>query len=264
MDELVFKGLLGGIGIALVCGPFGCLMVWQKMSYFGAALAHSALLGVALGLFFELNLQASIGGICVLVSMILMLMERYANTHSDTALGIIAHSTLAGGIILLSVMPSLRINLMSYLFGDILSIRWRDLYWILIGGGLTLLVLTKIWRPLLSLIINRNLALVDGVREQQIRLIFLVLLSLVVAIAMQIVGILLVVSLLIIPASIASRLAKSPEQMALISSIVGALCVALGMLASLLWDTPTGPTIVIISSLGYLLSLSRKTHQISA
>lgn len=255
MDELILKALLGGIGVALVCGPFGCLMVWQKMSYFGATLAHSALLGVALGLFMEVNLQATVVAVCILVAAMLLIMERYTVIHADTALGILAHSTLACGILVLSVMPSIRIDLMSYLFGDILSIRWQDIYWISVGGGVTVILLSRIWRPLLSLIVQRNLALVDGVKEGRIRFFFLILLSIVVAIAMQIVGILLVVSLLIMPAAIASRFAKSPEQMAILSGLIGVLCVCSGVYVSLYWDTPAGPTIVVIASLIYLASL---------
>jgi len=254
VEEFILRALIGGAGIAIVCGPLGCLVVWQRMTYFGAALAHSALLGIALGLLFELNLQVSILGICVAVSMILLAMEKNDQVTSDSALGIIAHGSLAIGILVLTLVPSIRIDLMSYLFGDILSIRWTDIYWIAIAGSGTLLILAKIWKPLLSLIIHRDLALVDGVKESRVRLIFLILLSIVIAISMQIVGILLVVSLLIIPAASASRWAASPEQMAGYAILCGVTAVGSGIFLSFLWDTPAGPSIVAAATLIYLLS----------
>ncbi len=260
MEEFILRALIGGTFIAMVCGPLGCLVVWQRMTYFGAALSHSALLGIALGLLFEINLQISILAICITVSMTLLAMEKNTRITSDTALGIIAHGSLALGILVLTLIPSIRLDLMGYLFGDILSIRWMDIYWIAIAGSGTLLVLAKIWKPLLSLIIHRDLALVDGVNESRVRLVFLILLSVVIAISMQIVGILLVISLLIIPAASASRWAVSPEQMAGYSILSGVAAVGTGIFISFFWDTPAGPSIVAAASLIYLLSvvLTRK------
>jgi zinc transport system permease protein len=255
VEEFILRALIGGVGIAIVCGPLGCLVVWQRMTYFGAALAHSALLGIALGLLFEINLQVSILGICVAVSITLLAMEKNSQVTSDSALGIIAHGSLAIGILVLTLIPSIRLDLMSYLFGDILSIRWADIYWIAVAGSGTLLVLANIWKPLLSLIIHRDLALVDGVKESRVRLTFLILLSIVIAISMQIVGILLVVSLLIIPAASASRWAASPEQMAGYAILSGVAAVGSGIFISFFWDTPAGPSIVAAASLIYLLSV---------
>ncbi len=255
MDEFVIRALLGGIGVAIICGPLGCLTIWQRMAYFGAALSHAALLGVALGLFFQLDPHFTILGICICVSCALMALEKNQNITSDTALGILAHGSLAIGILVFSLLPTLRIDLVSYLFGDILAISWRDIYWIYLGGSVTMLLLVKIWRPLLSLVIQRELALVDGVNETRTRFIFLILLSIVVAIAMQIVGILLIVSMLIIPAATVRGFSSSPEQMAVNSTLAGVLSVISGIVISLLWDTPAGPSIVAASSLLYLLSL---------
>lgn len=254
MDEFIVRAIVGGIGVAIICGPLGCLVVWQRMSYFGAALSHAALLGVALGLYFEINLYVSILLICVLVSCLMMLMNRYKELSSDTAMGILAHASLALGILMLGVLPSVRIDLMSYLFGDILSISWLDIVWIYTGGGLVMGILFRIWPPILSLIIQRDLALVDGIDENKIRLTFLILLSFVVAISMQIVGILLIVSLLIIPAATARRFATSPEQMALFAMFIGALAVVLGLVIALYWDTPAGPSIVVGASAIFLLA----------
>lgn len=254
MDEFVIRALVGGIGVAIICGPLGCLVIWQRMSYFGAALSHAALLGVALGLYFEINLYFSVLLICIIVACLIMVMSRYKDLSSDTAMGILAHASLALGILMLGLIPSVRIDLIGYLFGDILSLSWLDIVWIYLGGGLVMAILLRIWQSILSLIIQRELALVDGVDENKIRLIFLVLLSFVVAISMQIVGILLIVSLLIIPAATARRFATSPEQMALLAMVIGALAVLSGMIIALYWDTPAGPSIVVGASAIFLLA----------
>ncbi len=253
MDDFLLRALLGGIGVAIICGPLGCLVVWQRMAYFGAALSHAALLGIALGIYFQVNLYLSILVICLLVSGLLMIMNRRKELSPDTALGILAHASLATGILIFSLMPSLRMDLMGYLFGDILSISWQDIAWIYAGGGVVMVVLFLIWPKLLSLIIQRDLALADGVNENRIKLIFLVLLSFVVAISMQIVGLLLIVSLLIIPAATARRFARSPEQMAVYAMLAGAIPVVFGLAVSVFWDAPAGPSIVAGASIIFAL-----------
>ncbi len=245
MDDFLLRALLGGIGVAIICGPLGCLVVWQRMAYFGATLSHAALLGIALGLFFHLNLQLAILLVSLGVSFLLALLSRGRFLSADTVLGILAHASLALGLVLLTFLPGLRIDLVGYLFGDILAIQPPDLLWICLGGIGVLLALAKIWRPLLSLIIQRELALVDGIHENRMRAIFFLLLSLVVAVSMQVVGILLIVSLLIIPAATARYFARSPEVMALLATGFGIAAVTGGLGMSLTLDTPAGPSIVV-------------------
>ena len=189
MDDFLVRALLGGIGVAIICGPLGCLVVWQRMAYFGATLSHAALLGIALGLFFKLNLQLAILLVSLAVSFLLVMMSKHRFLSSDTVLGILAHGSLALGLVLLTVLPGLRLDLLAYLFGDILAISRLDILWIYLGGLGVLLALAKIWQPLLSLIIQRDLALVDGINENRMRVIFFLLLSGVVAVSMQVVGI---------------------------------------------------------------------------
>ena len=248
MDDFLTRALLGGIGVAIICGPLGCLVVWQRMAYFGAALSHAALLGIALGLFFKLNLQLAILLVSLAVSILLVLMNRRSFLSTDTVLGILAHGSLALGLVLLAVLPGVRVDLLAYLFGDILAIAPLDILWIYLGGLGVLTVLVKIWQPLLSLIIQRDLALVDGVNEHRMRALFFLLLSLVVAVAMQVVGILLIVSLLIIPAATARYFANSPEVMALLAAAFGIVAVSGGLGMSLWLDTPAGPSIVVVGA----------------
>ncbi|MGR3915000.1 MAG: metal ABC transporter permease [Gammaproteobacteria bacterium] len=254
MDDFLTRAVLGGIGVALVCGPLGCLVVWQRMAYFGATLSHAALLGIALGLFFRINLQLAILLVSLAVSALLVLMSRRRDLSADTVLGILAHAALALGLLLLTLMPGMRTDLTAYLFGDILAIRRPDLVWIYAGGLSALLVLAAIWRPMLSLIIQRDLALVAGVNEQRMRALFFILLSIVVAVSMQVVGILLIVSLLIIPAATARHFARSPESMALLAALFAALAVLGGIGLSLWLDTPAGASIVVVGAAGFAVA----------
>jgi len=258
MDEFILRALLGGAGIAIISGPLGCLVVWQRMSYFGAALSHAALLGIALGLLFQINLKLAMLGVTLLTSLLLMGLQHNRQYSSDTILGVLAHLTLALGMIVLSLLPGVRIDLMAYLFGDILSIGWQDIIWIVAGGTAVLAALALIWRSILSLTLNRDLALVDGVNETRTRLIYLLLLSFVIAISMQLVGVLLIVSLLIIPAATARKFASSPEIMAVLAMLIGLISVVIGLWGSLHFDTPAGPSIVLAASLLFSLSLLKR------
>lgn len=255
MNEFVIRALIGGMGVAILSGPLGCMVVWQRMSYFGAALSHAALLGVALGLFLQIDVKLTMLVVSMLTSLGLLALGTNRQFSADTVLGVLAHATLALGTIVLSLMPNVRVDLIAYLFGDILSISWQDIAWIYVGGFAMLWVLKWIWKPLLSLTLHRELALVDGVNELKTRFIFLILLSFLIAISMQLVGVLLIVSLLIIPAAAARKYAQSPEQMAGIASLVGLISVAIGVWGSLQYDTPTGPSIVLAASLIFGVSL---------
>ena len=255
-DDFFARALAGGIGVALATGPLGCFIVWRRMSYFGASIAHSALLGVVLGIALGIELNAGIILTCVALALLFLLLEQQRRLATDTLLGILAHGALALGLVGISLFESVRIDLMSYLFGDILAVSGRDLIWIYGGGGVVLVATALIWRPLLAITVHEELARAEGVRVGLVRIVFTLLIALAVAIAMKIIGLLLIVSLLIIPAATARRLARSPEQMALLASVIGAVSVAGGLHASLVWDTPSGPSIVTAALALFVLVLS--------
>jgi zinc transport system permease protein len=254
LDDFLFRAFLGGLGVALVAGPLGCFVVWRRMAYFGASIAHAALLGVALGLFIEVDPLLGIFLVSVLFAFAIVGMEHLTRLASDTLLGILAHLALALGVIALAIMNNPGIDLMGYLFGDILAVTRLDLAWIYVGGGAALALLAVIWRPLLAMTVDEDMARAEGVATRRTRLLFTLLLALVIAIAMKIVGVLLIVSLLIVPAAAARALARSPEQMALAAAFIGVAAVAGGLLASLQWDAPSGPAIVVAAFLLFLLS----------
>lgn len=256
MDDFVWRALLGGLGLAAVAGPLGSFVVWRRMAFFGDALAHSALLGIALGFLFRVNLTAGVIGVCVLLALLLTALQGRTRLAGDTILGIFAHSSLAFGLVVVSFMDRLRVDLISFLFGDILAVTPLDLAWIYGAGIVVLAVLAYLWQPLLNLTVHEDLARVEGVPAAQIRLAFVLLLAIVVAIAMKIVGVLLITALLIIPAAAARNFARSPEQMAVLAALAGAVAVAAGLAASLVFDTPSGPSIVAASAVLFALSLA--------
>ena len=248
MDDFLLRALLGGLGVALATGPLGTFIVWRRMAYFGDTLAHSGLLGVVMWVVLGI---VSTG---LLVALVLVLLQRQRGLATDTLLGILAHTTLSLGMVTLAFLETLRIDLVSYLFGDILAVSRADLYWIWGGATLALAALALLWRPLLAATVHEELAQVEGVPVFAVRLAFMLLIAIVIAVAMKVIGILLITSLLIIPAATARRFTGSPEGMALLASAIGCLAVGAGLGASLYWDTPAGPSVVVAASTLFGLS----------
>jgi zinc transport system permease protein len=254
MDDFMLRALFAGLGVAAITGPLGAFVVWRRMAYFGDTLSHSALLGVALGLLLGLSPNLGVVLVSAGLAVLLAMLQQWGRLASDTLLGIFSHSALSLGLVAIASMPGLRVDLMGYLFGDILAVTATDLVWVYAGGALVLAALAAIWRPLLALTVHEELARVEGAPVIPVRLIFMLLIALVIAVAMKIVGILLITSLLIIPAASARRLARNPEQMAGLAVVFGWLAVGLGLWASLQWDTPTGPSVVVAAAALFLLS----------
>lgn len=249
MEEFLVRALLGGMGVALVAGPLGCFLVWRRMAFFGSALSHSALLGVALGFMLSINLTLAILVFCLLFALVLVVLERQRALPSDTLLGILAHAALALGIVVVAFMAYLRIDLLGYLFGDVLAVSRGDVVLIYALAAVSTLILVLIWRPLLSATVDEELAVVEGAPVTRARFAFVLLLAAIIAVGMKVVGMLLIVSLLIIPAAAARRFASTPEQMALGAAAIGMLSVIGGLLGSLRWDIPSGPSMVVAAAL---------------
>ena len=246
-DDFLVRALLAGIGLALVTGPAGCFIVWRRLAYFGETIAHSALLGVALAILIDLHLTIGIFATASVVVLAMFYLERRDTLPTDTLLGLLAHGGLALGLVILSFFPNMRVDLQALLFGDILAVSRVDLAVIWIGGALALGVLWLIWRPLLAATVSDELARVAGMNPDRARLVFGIFLAGVIAAAIKVVGVLLIVALLVIPAATARRFASSPETMAAGAAVAGIVAVAGGLLASANFDTPSGPSIVVIA-----------------
>ncbi|KLV04266.1 MULTISPECIES: zinc ABC transporter permease subunit ZnuB [Photobacterium] len=260
MLEFLLPALIAGIGIALLAGPLGSFVVWRKMAYFGDTLSHASLLGIALGFLFNINLNLALIICCLSLAVILVSLQKQKYVATDTLLGILAHSALSLGLVAVSFLDHVRIDLMSYLFGDLLAVTTQDLLWIYGGGIVVIAMLVVLWRPLLSMTINEELAQVEGVNVELMRLLLMLMIGLVIAVAMKFVGALIITSLLIIPAATARRFARSPEAMAAIASGLGTVAVILGLAMSWHYDTPAGPSVVVAAAGLFMLSQFKRTH----
>ena len=254
-DDFIVRAFAAGIGLAFITGPLGCFIVWRRLSYFGDTIAHSALLGVVIAYALDFNLIIAVFIVSCLLALSLLFLQRRTNLPDDALLGLLAHSVLAIGLVLLGILSFIRIDLMGLLFGDILSVNVTDLLFVWIGGSIVLIVLVLIWRPLFAGTVNLELAKAEGLNPDLANAIFTLLIASVIAISIKIVGILLITGLLIIPASASRNLSSTPIQMAIISSIIGLASVVLGIQTSMIWNTPTGPTILTITLGVFIISL---------
>ncbi|WP_047457519.1 zinc ABC transporter permease subunit ZnuB [Rhizobium rhizogenes] len=254
-DDFFLRAVVAGVGLALTTGPLGCFIIWRRMAYFGDTISHSALLGVALSLLFQLNLTLSVFAVAALVSILLLFLQRRQALSADALLGILSHATLAIGLVIVAFMSWVRIDLIAFLFGDILAVSRSDIAMIWGGGVLVLAAIVWLWRPLLASTVNPELAEAEGLKPERAKLFFMLLMAVVIAIAMKIVGILLITALLIIPAAAARRFAATPEMMAIFASLIGAIAVVGGLFGSLRYDTPSGPSIVVAALILFIFSL---------
>ena len=254
-DDFIVRAFAAGIGLAFITGPLGCFIVWRRLSYFGDTIAHTALLGVVIAYALDFNIIIAVFVVSCLLALSLLFLQRRTNLPDDALLGLLAHSVLAIGLVLLGILSFIRIDLMGLLFGDILSVNVTDLLFVWIGGGIVLIVLILIWRPLFAGTVNLELAKAEGLNPDLANAIFTLLIASVIAISIKIVGILLITGLLIIPASASRNLSSTPIQMAIISCIIGVASVVLGIQTSMIWNTPTGPTILTITLGVFILTL---------
>lgn len=249
------RAMAAGVGISLMAAPLGAIVVWRRMAYFGDALAHAGLLGVILSVVW--HVQPLMGLILVALLFCLAFTRLPSNTWlaTDTLLGLLAHASLALGMVLLSYVPNKTLDIMGFLFGDILTVLPSEI--ILIYGLLIVVwaVLFKIWAGLLSITVHEELAAVEGLNVKQLNLVFMILLALVVAVAIKMVGILLITALLIMPVAIVRPLSTSPEGVVFRAMIAGVGAVLLGLVWSYYQDVPTGPAIVCILAVGFILVL---------
>tara|TARA_X000000368_G_scaffold355438_1_gene297153 strand:+ start:435 stop:1238 length:804 start_codon:yes stop_codon:yes gene_type:complete len=255
LDDFFIRALIAGIGIALVTGPLGCFVVWRRLSYFGDTLAHSALLGVTMAYSLEFNIAVSIFFISSIIALILIQLQKKTNLPSDALLGLLAHSSLAVGLVVIGFLSFIRFDIMGLLFGDILAVNKQDLLTIWIGGALILLVLKLIWKPLFASTVNYELAEAEGLNPDRAKAIFTILLAAIIAISIKLVGVLLITGMLIIPTAMSRNLSDNPKKMVLFSIIGGIMSVLIGLFSSLEFNTPSGPSIIAAALLLFILSL---------
>lgn len=246
MEPFLLNALIAGLGISFVSAPLGCFIVWQRMAFFGETIAQASLIGIALGLLWHIDLTAAALAVAVITASLLLLLGRQRLVPIDALLGLLAHAALAVGVIAASLVRGPGVDLMGYLFGDIFAVSQSDLVWVLAGGAVVLVAFAFLWQPLLAVAVHEDLAVAEGVPRDLVKALFVLVLALVIAVAMKIVGILLAVAFLIMPAAAARPISRSPEQMAVIAAVIACLSVIGGLALSVTLDTPGGPSIVAV------------------
>ncbi|MBE0412177.1 metal ABC transporter permease [Yoonia sp.] len=251
LDDFMIRATLAGIGVAFAAAPLGSFVVWRRMAYFGDATAHAAILGVALSLAFQMSIFAGTMAVSLVMALtVTMLTGRgYA---MDTLLGVLAHSALAFGLVAVSFLSGVRIDLMAYLFGDILSVSRGDLAVIWGGAALVVVLIGWRWSSLLTATLSDDLAYASGINPKREQLILTLSLAITVAVAIKVVGVLLIAAMLIIPAAAARPMSRSPEMMAVMAAVIGAVAAITGLRAAYVFDTPAGPSIVCVAALIFL------------
>ena len=254
-DDFFIRALVAGLGIALVTGPLGCFVIWRRLSFFAGTLSHSSLLGVTLAFSFDINVSFSVLLISSALALILLKLQKSTKLPNDALLGLLAHSSLAVGLVVIGFLSYIRFDIMGLLFGDILAVNKRDLLVIWIGGSIILLVLKVIWKPLFASTVNYELAEAEGMKPEKINAVFTILMAAIIAISIKMVGILLITGMLIIPAAMARNLSNNPKQMIIISIIGGLLAVILGLYSSLEFNTASGPSIITAALALFVFSM---------
>ncbi|MEL6643437.1 MAG: metal ABC transporter permease [Pseudomonadota bacterium] len=252
LDDFMTRATLAGVGVAFAAAPLGSFVVWRRMAYFGDATAHAAMLGVALSLAMQISVFA--GTVAVALAMALTVTLLAGRGYAmDTLLGVLAHSALAFGLVAVSFLSGIRLDLMAYLFGDILAVSRSDLIVIWGGAALVIALIAWRWSALLTATLSEDLAYASGLDPKREQLVLTLALAITVAVAIKVVGILLIAALLIIPAAAARGLARTPETMAVIAAALGGFSAVVGLRAAYVFDTPAGPSIVCVAAVTFAI-----------
>ena len=254
-DDFFVRALVAGIGVAIVTGPLGCFVIWRRLAYFGDTLSHSALLGVTLAFSFSINISLSVFFVSGIIALLLLSLQKRTKLPGDALLGLLAHSSIAVGLVLIGFLTFIRFDIMGLLFGDILSVTADDILIIWCGGSLILIILYFIWSSLFAATVNYDLAAAEGMKPDRSNVVFTLLLAGVIAISIKMIGVLLITGLLLIPPALARNLSNNPAQMVFLSIIGGVVSVVLGLFSSLEFNTASGPTIIVVALILFILSM---------
>ena len=246
--QLLLPAWIMGILLVFLTAPLGCLMLWRRMSFFADTMAHGTLLGVAIAGAMSLPLWMGVGLIALLLVGILWVLhdQRLPN---DALLALCSATLLCSGLLLIQHLPALRPELLSYLFGDLLTISWQDLPVFAVVIIVALAILYKSWQAQIQIAIDPDIAVSEGVNAKWQRLIFMLLLALFTVLALRAVGSLLMGALLVIPALTARLLAHSPKQMVMWAFSIAQVGITVGLWSSAGLNISTGLSIVLTMSL---------------
>ncbi|QQT59244.1 zinc ABC transporter permease subunit ZnuB [Acinetobacter johnsonii] len=250
--QLLLPAWIMGTLLVFLTAPLGCLMLWRRMSFFADTMAHGTLLGVAIAGAMALPLWMGVAFIAGLLVAILWILHD-PRLPNDALLALCSATLLCSGLMFIQHIPSLRPELLSYLFGDLLTITWADLPVFATVIVLALAVLYKSWQAQIQIAIDPDMAVSEGVSAKWQRLIFMLLLALFTILALRAVGSLLMGALLVIPALTARLLAHSPKQMVIWAFVIAQIGVTVGLWSSAGLNTSTGLSIVLAMSILFAL-----------
>ncbi len=254
---IVAPAWLAGTLLALLSAPLGCLVLWRRMAFFADALAHGTLLGVALALWWQMPTPLGIGLVSVLVVFGLFWLDD-ERLPSDAVLAVVAVSLLCAGLLTMTQMTQMQANVLGYLFGNLLEMRWADMPWLVGMVVIGMAGLAVTWHSQVKLATHADLAQIAGVSVARQKLLFMGILAGFCAVALQAVGSLLISGLLVLPALTARLYAHSPKQMLVLALILAQVAVTLGVWGSVWLDIQTGLTIVLTLAVAFFMSFAVK------
>lgn len=257
------RALVGVVILAIVTALLGVFVVLRRMAFFGDAIAHSSLAGIALGLLF--GIDPTVGAIVfsLLVAAGIVAVGNKKTLAFDTVIGVFYAAAVALGILLIGELR-LRADLLGFLFGDILALRTIDVWIIAILGCAVVALVVWATKPLVQIAFAEDLARVSGIPVSAYEYLFMLLLALVVALGIKVAGVILIGPLLIIPAASAKNIAVNFKSMLLFSIGFGILSSVVGLFASYRFDIAAGPTIILLAAFMFLLTLVlRSKHRLT-
>jgi zinc transport system permease protein len=256
LDDFLLRAVLAGLIMVVIAAPMGCLMVWQRLAFLSDTLGHAAVLGVGLGLMLQLEPIFGVLAVALVIVFSLSRVSSFDSALSETTLAIISHTGLAGGIILVGLLPGPAVNLEAILFGDLLATTSADLLNLLLTTVLLLVLLLRHWRAFVAVSVSREIAQAEGIEVRRIQFLMYIMIALLVAVMMKVMGVLLIAAMLVIPTTSARLFSRSPEQMVYISGLYGLFALGGGITSSFHFDWQTGPAIVVSATVLLLLTLA--------
>ncbi|CAL4042847.1 High-affinity zinc uptake system membrane protein ZnuB [Buchnera aphidicola (Takecallis arundicolens)] len=245
-----------GILLSFCCGPLGSFILWRQMSSFGNMLSHASLLGLACALLFNINRVFTVLVILILLTIIIIYIERMSNLSMDTILGIITYSSLSIGMIILHfISKDEKSDLTQYLLGNVLQLTGIDINIIVIMTLIICSIILFFWKSMLLMIINVELAQVSGINIFNMRLILMILTAFLIGISTTLIGALLITAILIIPPAISQKFSTSPEHMVVFSICINVISITIGIIISIIYNIPISSIIILIESIIFLISV---------
>ena len=256
LDDFLVRSVIAGLIMVVIAAPMGCLMVWQRLAFLSDTLGHAAVMGVGLGLLLEVTPVFGVLAVALLIVFSLNRVNSFNSALSETTLAIISHTGLAGGIILVGLLPAQSVNLEAILFGDLLATTSADLTRLLITTVVLLLLLLHHWRSFVAVSVSREIAQAEGIEVRKVQFLMYIMIALLVAVMMKVMGVLLIAAMLVIPTTSARLFSRSPEQMVAVSALYGLGALVGGISSSFQFDWQTGPAIVVSATMLLLVTLA--------